>query len=845
MSLPPGSRLGPYEVLRPIGAGGMGEVYLGRDPRLGRTVAIKVLPPTFAADPERLRRFEGEARLAGGLSHPNILTVHDVGSHGDSPYLVMEFLEGETLRARLKRGALPVATALDLAIQFARGLAAAHTKGLVHRDLKPANLFITQDGRLKILDFGLAKQLPSPVPEPGSQAPTREASALTQEGLALGTVGYMSPEQVTGLPADARSDLFTFGLVLYEMLCGHRAFERDSAIETLSATLKEDPPGLVSPFGPIPGSLQRLVSRCLEKEPRQRHPTAQALLHDLEALLDRRALSAGRGWGGRLERRLGTHPWALALAVLALLATGGGALLPRALPRAHGAPAPGVSGLVALPARVLGAEPAAFLADAVPDTLSTLLTGVAGLDMKMPPSSIQVEKVKGDLGRIAEAYQVRHLLLTTVTTQGEGLILDVKLVEVPSQRVRWAGQYEGQRATYNALLREAAEGVARAVDPEMQGLPPQGGAVPPSGPELALKEGLHYTARYAAFNQMADFDRARDGYERVLRADPGSARALGELAYLWVFRSWQGVGDLPECTVEVERHARRALALDPRTGIAWAALAQAEAGRRPSSLERRLEYAIRAANPKAIQPDFGVAIAGTSGGPILMAAAGRLAFERKPLEPMWGGMGAYGLTWQGRPKEALHLLERVLAVEPGFRFGLAAKAEALVGLGRLAEAEALLKRCEPGEHEVTVDAELWRQVRFELAIAQGDAATATRYADRAAGLWLKPGDVGLDVNAACTMPPGLVRLGRREEALRMLEFAMRHLPCVEGYLWVLDHPDLKPLHGDPRYERLRAQGKRDLALSLKSLQAAWDRGELPAAFRPALGELRALQDRKN
>ncbi len=845
MSLPPGSRLGPYEVLRQIGAGGMGVVYEGRDPRLGREVAIKVLPSSFATDPERLQRFEQEARLAGGINHPNILTIHDVGTHGGSPYLVMERLEGQTLRDLLRGGALSVRRALDLAVQFARGLAAAHAKGLVHRDLKPANLFITRDGRLKILDFGLAKQVPPPGSASGDPPSAGTGSGLTLEGMALGTVGYMSPEQVTGRPADARSDIFAFGVVLYEMLTGRRAFERDGTIEILSATLKEDPPELAAPTGAIPPPLRRLLSRCLEKAPDRRFPSTQALVQDLEALLDEPTSATRAAWVEPLRGFLGPRPWAQALAALALVATGGGTLLIKAWPRPAAAPAPVAPSLVALPTRVLGADQAAFLADAIPDTLSTLLAGAAGLDMKMPPSSVQVEKVKGDLARIAEAYQVKHLLLTTVTAQGEGLILNVKLVEFPSQKVRWAGQYEGRRATYNALLREAAEGVARALDPGSAGLAPPGGPAPGSETELALKEGLHYSTRFFAYNQRPDFERARDAYERALKAEPASAQALGELAFLWVFRSWQGAGDLPECTVQVERYARRALALDPRTGIAWAALAQAETGRRPSSLERRLEYAIRAANPKAIQPDFGAALAGTSGGPILMTAAGRLAFKMKPLEPLWGAMGAYGLTWQGRPKEALQLLERVLAVEPGFRFGLAAKAEALVGLGQLAEAEDLLKRCEPGEHELTVDAELWRQARFELALAQGDAATANRLADRAARLWLKPGDEGLDLNAACTMPPGLVRLGRREEALRMLEFAMHHLPCAEGFFWVLDHPDLRPLHGDPRYERLRAQGKRDMDLSLDALQAAFDRGELPAAFRPALAELRAVRDRVN
>ncbi|MEP6767601.1 MAG: serine/threonine-protein kinase, partial [Acidobacteriota bacterium] len=243
MPLSSGSRLGPYEILSPIGAGGMGEVYRAKDPRLGREVAIKVLPASFSADPDRLRRFEQEARAAGILNHPNITAVYDIGSdEAGAPYVVSELLEGETLRSRMAGGALSPRKALEYALQIAHGLAAAHEKGIVHRDLKPENLFVTRDGRVKILDFGLAKLTHA---EEGSQVtnlPT--ATAGTEPGVVLGTLGYMSPEQVRGRPADPRSDIFSFGAILYEMLSGKRAFHGDSAADTMSAILREDPPDL-------------------------------------------------------------------------------------------------------------------------------------------------------------------------------------------------------------------------------------------------------------------------------------------------------------------------------------------------------------------------------------------------------------------------------------------------------------------------------------------------------------------------------------------------------------------------------------------------------------------------
>src|SRR5689334_9278028 len=283
MTLSAGTKLGPYEILAPIGAGGMGEVYRAKDPRLGREVAIKVLPATFSQDPDRLKRFEAEARAAGVLNHPGITAVYDFGTAADqSPYIVTELLEGETLRNRLLTGPLPVRKAIDYAVQIAKGLAAAHEKGIVHRDLKPENLFLTKDGRVKILDFGLAKLKP----ETGQDGKTdmNTVSGATEPGVVLGTMGYMSPEQVRGKAADRRSDLFAFGTILYEMLAGQRAFRGDTAADTITAILTKEPADLSQTNKDIHPGLDRIVRHCLEKNPEERFESARDVAFDLEAL---------------------------------------------------------------------------------------------------------------------------------------------------------------------------------------------------------------------------------------------------------------------------------------------------------------------------------------------------------------------------------------------------------------------------------------------------------------------------------------------------------------------------------------------------------------------------------
>ena len=282
--LNPGARLGPYEVVALIGAGGMGEVYRARDTRLGRDVAIKVLPTEFAADPDRLHRFEQEAKAVAALNHPNILALFDVGTHERSPFIVSELLEGETLRDRLRSGALPVRKAVETAVQIAHGLAAAHSKGFVHRDLKPENVFATRDGVVKILDFGIAKLTRRREGVEGAAATT--IAGGTDPGTVLGTVGYMSPEQAQGLVADFPSDQFSFGAILYEMLTGTRAFARDSAVDTLSAIIHDEPVPIVSLAPSVPPPASWIVERCLAKDPEERYGSTRDLARDLQRVRD-------------------------------------------------------------------------------------------------------------------------------------------------------------------------------------------------------------------------------------------------------------------------------------------------------------------------------------------------------------------------------------------------------------------------------------------------------------------------------------------------------------------------------------------------------------------------------
>jgi Tol biopolymer transport system component len=325
MALAPGTRLGPYEIVGPLGSGGMGEVYRARDTRLVREVAIKVLPEALSSDQERLRRFEKEARSASALNHPNIVTIHDIGSEGGVSYIAMELVEGVTLREPMASGPLPIKKLLQIAPQIAEGLARAHEAGIVHRDLKPENVMVKKDGLVKILDFGLAK-LSSTGSGSGevSQLPTMTG---TQPGVVVGTVGYMSPEQASGQPVDFRSDQFSFGSILYEMATGKRAFQKKTAIDTLAAILNEEPEPIAAVNPQTPTPLRWIVERCLAKEHRQRYASTEDLARDLASVRDHisevssTTVSAAAG-AGALHRRVALPILGAVAASLLLIAAG-------------------------------------------------------------------------------------------------------------------------------------------------------------------------------------------------------------------------------------------------------------------------------------------------------------------------------------------------------------------------------------------------------------------------------------------------------------------------------------------------------------------------------------------
>jgi len=557
-----GSRLGPYDVVSALGAGGMGEVYRAKDTRLGRDVAIKVLPTEFAADPDRLRRFEQEAQAVAALNHPNIVALYDVGTYEGSPYLVSELLEGESLRQRLAVAPLPPPKAMELAVQIAQGLAAAHEKGIIHRDLKPENLFITKDGQAKILDFGVAKLLPKREPAERSVAPTMLGG--TDPGIVMGTAGYMSPEQVRGLQVDHRSDIFSFGCVLYEMVTGRRAFGGATAADTMAAILTEEPPGPSGIHQTIPLPLSRVIAHCLEKQPEERSQSARDLAFELRAILADTgpAKPATITTSTRRRRFVG-----LALAGVAVLVAVG-VLVLKLKPAGPSARAAGPPKIVVLPFENLGPPEDAYFASGMAEEITSRLANVQGLGVISRTSAVEYNRKGKTIRQIGSDLGVDYVLEGSVrwdrgADRESRVRITPQLIRVADDTHVWSDRYERVLADIFAIQSEVAENAVKAMGitllPREQSALQRVSTNDLEAYELYLR-GREFDRRGLA---RRDIEGAVKAYQAAVERDPRFAQALAGLASANLMMYWEYYDRSQERLVKAKEAAERAVELRP------------------------------------------------------------------------------------------------------------------------------------------------------------------------------------------------------------------------------------------------------------------------------------------
>jgi TolB-like protein/Flp pilus assembly protein TadD len=643
LALPVSTRLGPYEILAVLGAGGMGEVYRARDTRLGREVAVKVLPAAFADDHDRRSRFESEARAVAALSHPSILAIHDYGAQGTNIYAVMELLDGETLGSRLASGgALPWRQAAEIGVAVADGLAAAHAKGIIHRDLKPENLFLTTDGRVKILDFGLARY--TPIPDSNSET-APYLPAQTSPGTVMGTVGYMSPEQVRGQPVDARGDLFSFGCVLYEMMTGRQAFRRETAAETMTAILHDEPPDPTTVGHRVPAELGRLIRQCLTKNPNQRPQSARDLALGLRAVASDVAIQRLQVARRFLRRTLGVTAAVLLIGVVgssAYLLTRGGNRATVGTPvKATNA----IDSFAVLPFVNASSDGGTeYLSDG---TAMSLIDSLAQLD----PDGLRVlswsavSRFKGrksDPETVGPELKVQAVLTGQVRQQGEESSIRVELVDTRDNRLLWGRSYQRKLLDLQTAHEEIISEVAKKLRPGLAALQAprmaRGFPVNREAYDLYLK-GRHnwsmsfskerlleairffqdaiakepdYALAYAelakAYHRLGDMGHVppveaiplgKEAAVKALTRDDALADAHASLGAMMLEYDW--------AWADAERELRRALALNPNLGNAhhWLSHYSTARGETEQSLAASRRY--RELEPLDIRAHFHLA----------------------------------------------------------------------------------------------------------------------------------------------------------------------------------------------------------------------------------------------
>jgi TolB-like protein/tetratricopeptide (TPR) repeat protein len=765
LSLTTGTRLGPYEILAPLGAGGMGEVYRARDSKLDRDVAVKVLPAQLTSSPDALARFEREAKAVAALSHPNILSIFDFGTHEGVSYAVTELLEGETLRGKLDSAPIPQRNAVEWCQQIARGLSAAHGKGVVHRDLKPDNVFVTNDGHVKILDFGLAKRVDT-APDEQTSAPTD--AGHTEPGTVMGTMGYMSPEQVRGLPVDHRSDIFSFGAILYELLSGRKAFKRDTASDTIAAILKEEPPELTMSGRNVSAGLDHVVRHCLEKDRENRFQSAKDVSFALSEASAPSSVTSGYHVIPSPPRRRAKSM--VIAGVLVLLAAAGLFLWKR--PKLGGAPsAAGPRRVAVLPFENLGAADDDYFADGIADAIRGKLAGVPGLEVVARGSSTPYKKTNKTPQEIAKELNARYLLTATVRWQKAGNtsrvqvspeLVEIKEGETPA--TRWQQPFD---ASLTDVFQVQSDIAAKVVDSLGVALAEKQEKSLAGAPTSNVAAYDAYLKGEEASSAMARADppSVRKGlgfYEQAVALDPNFAEAWGRVS---TSRALLFTNSVPEPALAsgALEAARKSIDLAPGKSAGYVALGLYDRVIE-GDFPRALESLQKAQKLVPNDPDVlrSIGRVETQMGRWRDAIAHYDEAERlDPKNAINVGNASQPLAYTRRCGESLKAVDRNLALEPANLYRVNEKAGALLCAGdaagaRAAVAEAV-RRVGPAEsaawfssgQEWLLDADTFALLRrltpaaFDgdegnWAVAQawaswraGDAAAAKSYAEKA------------------------------------------------------------------------------------------------------------------
>ncbi len=826
-----GKTIAHYRVLRLLGRGGMGEVYLAQDTSLPRKVALKLLPEDKQQDAVSRTRLLREAESAATITHPFICSIHEIGEFEGTDFIAMEYVEGQSLKDRLEQDPFPVSKALPIAAEIVEALDKAQSQGIVHRDLKPSNIMLTAEGHPKILDFGLAKRL---APLEGVESEDQTITNLTQQGSTVGTPAYMSPEQVRGQPADVRSDIFSFGIVLYEMLTGVHPFYRPHAMETASAILRDEPAPLARHVKDASELLEHVVGKTLAKDPEDRYQSARELRTDLRRLVE--GHTAGpKAWSG-WSQRLAT------IALAAILAVALGAAFAFWLSWDGGIPEEtqileeGTISLVAIPARVVGPEEEIWRTEAIPESVSLLLAGQDWLDVKVPPTSLQAERVQGDFARIGQEYGVQRCLLFSWRVESDRMLLEVQLADPASLSILWHEAYEAGLGDYNEMVKEASLGVLAELRPSVSPVISDTVLAANSQAEEALRQGEYHSNRFNSYLRPEDLEAALRSFERALELDPNLAKAAAEIAFLKFLRIERGGPPSPEAIDEILQWANRALEISDDCARAWVVLGAVETRRPSPSRGRVLQYSL-----KAVQLDPRDAISqmslGISGLPLPMALeakreAGRLSpLFRFPLVAQASDLGRLG-----RASEGLSLLERLLSLDPDFHHAHTYRATLLIRSGKLEDARVSMEKMEALAKQNRLPGILVQSTRLMLAAQAREEGIESLYQAVLRMLVDPRMPAHLVYMAIPEVVPILARQGFRDQAIELIRLidSRGHPPQYE---WLFLDPDMESLREEPALEDILTRSRAAFEKVMTALQNARFRDELPEYLVPSFEEL--------